>query len=120
MWLLGVLARHDEQLKLVSESGCLSEVPVMQSTQNRLRFDLATLRQLDSPWLGAALLKPQVSPASMIVAQVLLEHTLEVPLIEDDHVIQAFPPDRSDHPLDVRILPGGTRRRQSLLVSHEQ
>ena len=35
--------------------------------------------------------------------------------VENDHVVQAFPADRTDHALDIRILPGRARRCENLL-----
>jgi hypothetical protein len=36
-------------------------------------------------------------------------------LVEDHDVIQALAANRADHALDVRVLPGGSRRRDDLL-----
>ena len=51
----------------------------------------------------------------MVVVQVVPENTPEVPLVQDDHVIQTFPPDRPDRPLDIWVLPGRAVRGQDLL-----
>ena len=42
----------------------------------------------------------------MVVVHVLSKHSPEMPLIEDDHMVEALTPDRPDHPLGVRVLPG--------------
>ena len=47
-----------------------------------------------------------MSAALVVVAEVLLERAPEMPLIEDDRMIETFPPDRADQSLDVGILPG--------------
>jgi hypothetical protein len=35
-------------------------------------------------------------------------------LVEDHHMVEAFPPDRTDNTFDIRILPWGTWRNESL------
>ena len=42
---------------------------------------------------------------AMIVAQVWLEYTLEMPLVQHDDIIEELSADTADHPLDVGILP---------------
>ena len=81
-------------------------IAVMQSTEDRLGVDQPKARHLDRSRLRAILVESQVSPTTVVVAQVLLEHSLEMPLIENDHMVQAFSPNRPDHPLDIRVLPG--------------
>ena len=39
-------------------------------------------------------------------------------LAKDDHAVHAFPPNRTDHPFDVWILPRGSTSRNDLLDSH--
>jgi hypothetical protein len=39
-------------------------------------------------------------------------------LVEDDDLIQALPPDRADHALDVSVLPRLAWRRDDLSDSH--
>jgi hypothetical protein len=42
----------------------------------------------------------------LIVRDVGSKHPSEVPLIDDDHVVQTFAADRPDDAFDVGILPG--------------
>ena len=56
----------------------------------------------------------------MVVSQVLLEHSLEVSPIEDDHVIQTLSPNRSDHLLDIRVLPWRSFCCPNLLDAHRR
>ncbi len=62
---------------------------MMQAAENWLGPDVAHLSRLVKPSLWTVLLQPQMSPTPMVVLQVFLEHSFEVPPIEDDHVIQA-------------------------------
>jgi hypothetical protein len=54
-------------------------------------------------------------PGLVVVADVFAEDLSEMMRAEDDQVVQAFPPDRSDDSLRVWILPGGLRGRNELL-----
>ncbi len=38
--------------------------------------------------------------------------------MERDHMVQAFPPKETNHPLDVGALPGGARRGQNFVDAH--
>jgi hypothetical protein len=40
-----------------------------------------------------------------VVGEVVTEAPLEVPLVDDDNVVEALPADRADQPLDERVLP---------------
>jgi len=56
-----------------------------------------------------------MSTAAMIVIHVLAKNSPEVPFIDNDHMVQAFPSDRADHTFDIRALPRRTWRYQDLL-----
>ena len=45
----------------------------------------------------------------MIVGEIRGQQTSEMPLAEDDHVVQTLAPDGSDHSFRIRILPGERR-----------
>jgi len=80
---------------------CLSKVPVVKPAQHWLRPNGPNLGRLDLPCLRTVLLLPEMNPAPVVVVQVLAKDAPEALLIEDDHMIQAFTPDRPDHPFDV-------------------
>ncbi len=46
---------------------------------------------------------------SVVVAEVTEQNPSHVPFAEDDYVVEAFTPNRSDDALDIRILPRRTR-----------
>ena len=54
----------------------------------------------------------------MIVLEVRAEDPAEVPLVQDDDVVDAFAADAADHPLDVRRLPRAPRCREHFLYLH--
>jgi serine/threonine protein kinase len=61
--------------------------------------DHAEMRWLHAPRVRAVLGQSEVCPRTMAVADILPEHSPQVLLAEDDHVIETFPADRADHPL---------------------
>src|SRR2546422_7579331 len=54
-------------------------------------------------------------PGLVVVAEVFAEDLSEMILAEDDQVVQAFAPDRSDDSFSVGVLPGGLRSGDDLL-----
>jgi hypothetical protein len=50
--------------------------------------------------------KRQMSPGSVVIIEVRGKDPTQMALVQDDHVIQAFTPDRSDNALGKCILPG--------------
>jgi len=89
----------------------------MQSTEDWLGVDQSQARRLDTPRLWAVLIEPQVSPTAVVVVHVLPKYSPEVPVIEDDHMVEAFPTDRPDHPLDKWVLPWGSLSGPNLFDS---
>ena len=57
------------------------------------------------PTLWSVHLEGLVGPPPMVVAEVVGEDPLKVPLAEYDRVIQALAPDGADEPLDEGVLP---------------
>jgi hypothetical protein len=51
----------------------------------------------------------------VIILKVGFENLPELPFIENDHLIQAFKPNRTHQPLEVGALPRGSRGDQLLL-----
>jgi hypothetical protein len=47
----------------------------------------------------------EMGPGAVIVGEVVGERAPQMPLVEDDHVVETLAPDRTDHALDVGILP---------------
>ncbi len=54
----------------------------------------------------------------MVVAQILGHNAVQVPLVEDDDVVQAFPARRANEALDKGGLPGTARRDHELFDAH--
>ena len=54
----------------------------------------------------------------MIVLDVGRENAPKLRFVQDDHMIEALPPDRADHTLDVWILPRARRRGHDFGDAH--
>ena len=54
----------------------------------------------------------------MIVIQVRTEDATKRAFMEHDHMVQAFPPNGTNHPLHVGPLPGRARRGQNFADAH--
>lgn len=70
-----------------------SKIPIMQSTNHRFRADRSEIRWLDLSRFRTILLETKMGATLVVVAKVLLEHSPEMLLVENDRMIQAFPPD---------------------------
>src|SRR6266436_4822006 len=52
--------------------------------------------------------------APMVVGEIRAKHAAEMPVVEDDHLVQTLAANRADHALHVGILPGAERTRHDL------
>ena len=55
---------------------------------------------------GGILAQREVSPGSVVVVHVVLHDPPKLLFASDDDVVEAFSPDRTDHPFDIAVLPG--------------
>src|SRR3954447_23727413 len=53
-------------------------------------------------------------PAPMVVGEIRAKDSAEMPLIDDDYVVETFASNGPDHAFDVRILPWTPRTRHHL------
>ena len=63
------------------------------------------LVRLNGSTSWCVLIQGQVRAGLVIVAEIIFEQSAQMVVIEDDHMIQAFATNASDHPLDIGILP---------------
>jgi len=87
---------------------------MMESAYFRNGAHFARRRCLDRTRFRRVLPQRQVSPARMIVVDVLSQDAPQVTLVEDDHMVETLAANATDRPLDVRILPWRARRRPNL------
>ena len=83
---------------------------MMESAHLGKGNDRSLLRSLDRAMVRVVLVQGQVRSAPVISAPVILgeisfEQAVQVSLVEHDDVIQAFAPDGTNEPFDVRRLP---------------
>ena len=83
-------------------------VAVMQAADFWESDDLARIGWMNRTRIRAVLLKRQVRSGSVIIVEVGRQDTAQMLFIHDDHVIEAFAPDRSD---DAGALPRGPAPR---------
>jgi hypothetical protein len=80
---------------------------MVQATEPRKWSNLATCGTLDGwPTCGRVLSESQVRSIFVIVANVLSYEEPEMPLIEDDYMVQQVSPTTADPPLRNSVLPG--------------
>jgi hypothetical protein len=80
--------------------------------------DRAHFRPLDGPPIRRILLERKVSSRPVIVQEVAGQDAAEVSLAEDEHVIQALAPDRTDELLREGVLPRAGGRGQDFPDTH--
>ena len=72
---------------------------------------------LDRPRERTVLSQGQVSARAVVVVDVRYETAPQAPLVDDGQVVEAFPPDRDDHPFNEGVLPGRPGCRHDVLRS---
>jgi hypothetical protein len=79
---------------------------MMQAADLWERNNLASGRLAYAPGLRTILVEREMRPRPMIVLNIGRQGAAQVRLTEYDHVVQAFPADRANEPLNVSVLPG--------------
>src|SRR6267143_6388717 len=59
--------------------------------------DAAVLGLLDSARLGCILLEREMRPRAVVVAEVAVQTTTQMSLVQDDHVVEELAADSADH-----------------------
>jgi len=75
-------------------------VPLMESAEVRNRHDTLPGRRLEGAWVRAVLVQRLMGARGIVVGQVRSQQPMEVPLVQDQEVVEALSPDRADDPLD--------------------
>ena len=87
-----------------------SDVAVMQAPGLGNRDDRAELRRLNRPPVGCILVEREVSARPVIVREVRGEDASQMPLAENDDMVQALAPNRADDSLREGISAMGCAR----------
>ena len=91
---------------------------MMQAADFGNRGDRAEFRRLNWASVGRILVEREVSASLVIVREVRGEEASQVPLAENDNVVEALAPDRADESLREGILPRAVRDRENFTDSH--
>src|SRR5437879_4731121 len=91
----------------------VAEVAVVEATDLGQGDHAAVLRWLDRARLRCILLERGMRPRAVVVAQVALQTTSQMSLVQDDDVVEKLAADGADHPLGERVLPGGAWCRKN-------
>src|SRR5258705_13212370 len=67
---------------------------------------------------GASLLTERCGASLVIVGRVRSQQMAEMPLGERDNVVKTFPPDRTERPFTISVLPRRSRRACSKTNAH--
>ena len=89
---------------------------MMQSAEDRQ--SLNEPGGLDSPSARRVFGQRQVRADAIVVVGVTVEHMPKVPLAEHDDVVKTFPPDRTDRPFTISVLPRRSRRGWPIPNAH--
>ena len=84
---------------------------MVKSADLRKRDHVAHLGRLDRAGHGTVVVQRPVSARVMVIGDVVAKNSAEVPLVEDQDMVEALSTDGADQPFTIRILPGRVRRR---------
>ena len=88
----------------------------MQSSQHWKRDH--TSSPLNGSAARGVLVQREMGPEFVVVDRIRAEHLAQVRFAEHDEVIQSFPANRADQPLDMSILPRGTEGGGTIANAH--
>src|SRR5262245_1496729 len=97
---------------------CSADVAMMQATDFGNRHDPARLGKLDRPDIRRILVEREMRSCTVIIREVRGENALQMPLAENDDMLEALAPDRADEPLGERVLPRAVRGREDFTDAH--
>jgi hypothetical protein len=78
----------------------------MQATDFGNREDRAEFRRVDWPSVRGVLVEREVSAGPVVVGEVRGQNAAQMPLAEDNDMVQALASHGADEPFRKRILPG--------------
>src|SRR5205807_10481577 len=93
-----------------------SAILVMKASKDRLGCDDA--EALNRPMEGGILVERAMNARFIIISGILAQDPAQVCLPEHGQVVETFPSDRADQPLDVRVLPRRSGRGRLVPNSH--
>src|SRR5260370_33909317 len=91
---------------------------MVQTTNFREGNDIAVRGRVYVARPRAVLAERKMRSDVMMVLKIARQNAAQMALVEDDDVIQAFSADRTEETLNVRVLPGRSRRSDDLRDPH--
>src|SRR5215813_5988325 len=77
--------------------------------------DPANPQILNGSEFGGILIQRQMRPRPMVITEVTFQYSPQMPLVDHDHVVQAFSANTSDNPFHIAVLPRTSGRYRNLL-----
>ena len=75
-------------------------------------------RTLNGPWDRRVFVQGQMRAGAVVIVHVREQQVAQMSLAEHHDMIKTFPPDRTDQPFSMPILPWRSRRRWSVTNAH--
>jgi hypothetical protein len=97
--------RDDWRAGLRDESGGETFVPMMQTTDLWDGENSSDAVVLNRPRVRAILVERKMRAGALVIVDVRRHDAAQMTLVEDHEVIQTLAPYRTDHSLDVGVLP---------------
>lgn len=91
---------------------------MVEPSDARKRDDVAVLGPLHRSPGGRIAVERHVGPVVVVEPDVVASEPEQVPLVEDDDVVEQLAADRSDEALGEAVLPGRSRHDPELLEPH--
>jgi hypothetical protein len=88
---------------------------MVQASDMGKRYNITHLRRFNSSGFRWVLIQRNVRPAGMVIAKIFAKDSTQVPLIENNNMIQTVSAYRPDNSFNERILPWRARRCNNLL-----
>jgi hypothetical protein len=76
--------------------------------------DPASLQSLNGSGFRCILIQRQMRPRPMVITEVTFQNPTQVPLVDHDHVVQAFSANTPDYPFRIAVLPRTPGRYRNL------
>ena len=89
---------------------------MVQSSQERLGDDAANC--LNRPRNRCILAQRQVGGSLVVISPIQFEQVAKMPLAKYNDMIQAIPPDRTDQPFRISVLPWRSCRSRPITNAH--
>src|SRR5262249_40327504 len=116
----GTLETYDREqvarMRQVNVDGVIHVTRAVMGSMRARRY--GRIVNVSSIAARAVLAKREMRSGVVMVSKIARQHAAQMALVEDDDVIQAFPADRTDQTLNIRVLPRRSRRSDNFRDPH--